>query len=304
MPDWSVVDGLPLVSIERCSVCGGTDLAPLSLGDHPLQRCRSCRAVVSARIGDPAAVYDDSYHTGESGMFIDTDLPGFRDYLQRVNRERVALLGPVSRPPGRLLDIGCGRGDLLVAAREAGWQVLGVEMVAAAAAVARERHGLDVRTGTLVDAGIPPGSLDVVTGTHLLEHMVDTVEFLGQVRALLRPGGRVFVEVPNWRHPLRVRERGEWRHLHPYEHVTHFTAPTLRAALRRGGFRVELLRSPTWIGTPQTIDRALFDLGLAPWTRLVHRLPRGQWRLARAAQALMDRTRTGVVLVAVGRAVA
>ena len=260
--------------------------------------------MVSARIGDPEAVYDDRYHTGESGMFIDTDLPGFRDYVARVNRDRITMLGRVVHPPGRLLDIGCGRGDFLVAAREAGWDVLGVDMVDAAAAVARGRYGLDVRTGTLADAGVEPGSLDVVAGTHLLEHMVDTVGFLNEVRALLRPGGYVFVEVPNWRHPLRVREGGSWRHLHPFEHVTHFTAATLRDALRRGGFSVELLRSPTWIGTPQTIDHALFDLGLAPWSRLVHRLPRGQWRLARTVQAAMNLTRTGVVLVAVGRATA
>src|SRR4051794_14411250 len=250
-----------LLSIDRCSVCGSADLVPLPLGDHPLQRCRACRAVVSARIGDPESVYDDRYHTGESGMFIDTDLPGFRDYVQRVNRERVEMLGRVTRPPGRLLDIGCGRGDFLVAAREAGWDVVGADMVDAAAAVARERHGLDARTGTLADAGIEPGSLDVVAGTHLLEHMVEAVEFLVEVRTLLRPGGHVFLEVPNWRHPLRVREAGKWRHLHPYEHVTHFTARTLRDALRRAGFHVALLRSPTWIGPPQSIDHALFDLG-------------------------------------------
>src|SRR3546814_16937324 len=74
--------------------------------------------------------------------------------------ERVAGKG------GSILDVGCGTGDVLVAAAERGWRAAGVEPVPESAAIAVER-GLDAPCALLPESGLPAASLDLVTASHL-----------------------------------------------------------------------------------------------------------------------------------------
>jgi SAM-dependent methyltransferase len=90
------------------------------------------------------------------------------------------------RRRGRLLDVGCGTGQLLAV-----WSVqqdscVGVEPSREVAVAARERTGLDIRPGTLFDHEFPPESFDVVTISHVLEHVPDARALLRRVSNLLR----------------------------------------------------------------------------------------------------------------------
>jgi SAM-dependent methyltransferase len=294
--------------ITRCSICAGTDFRPLFLGSHPLQRCTNCGAVLSVAYDDPELAYDDRYHTGESGRLVDTDHPAFHVYLRRCNDERLALLHRFATPPGRILDVGCARGDLLATAAASGWDATGVERVASAAATARERHGLTVHDGTLADAGLPAGHFDVVSAFHLLEHVPDAVGFLGELRALTRPGGLVFLEVPNWRSVSRRHFGGRWPHLHPGDHITHFTAQTMRDALRRADLTPIAMQSPSYTGPPQDLGAAAADLCLGRSARLLRPLSgadgspgRAGWALLHGVDTAYSRLRVGVVLLVVAR---
>jgi SAM-dependent methyltransferase len=295
----------PLVDVLRCPCCGATASTPRPLGPHPLARCTSCGTVRSSRVADPATVYGEGYHDGDDGFFVDTDLPGLHAYLQRAYRQRLDVVHRVAAPPGRLLDVGCGRGDFLVSARDAGWQVTGVELVASAAATARERHGLDVRAGRVEDAGLEQASYDVVCALHVVEHVPDVGALLAQLAGLVRPGGHVVVEVPNFGSLLRRTQRGGWQHLRPREHVTHFTAPTLDAALRRAGLRPVVTASPSYTGAAVEVGQALADVGLrglaGPATRL-DRTRSGSALVRRGVRVLersLSRGRLGVVLLVV-----
>jgi SAM-dependent methyltransferase len=112
-------------------------------------------------------------------------------------RRRALLLGSV-RPGERVLDLGCGAGRFVAALRSAGAEAVGVEVAQAALDRAAEvAPGADLRL--LGDDGTIPldhGSVDLVWCSEVLEHVADGVALLGEVRRVLRRGGRLLVTVP------------------------------------------------------------------------------------------------------------
>lgn len=138
--------------------------------------------------------------------------------------------------PGRVLDVGCGRGFLLDAFRRRGWTVEGTEMSAASSAHAREVLKIPVHVGPLEGLRLPASSFDAVTLWHVLEHVTTPVAILEEIHRLLRPGGVVLVSVPNFGSPEARAAGPGWFHLDVPRHLVHFTAETLDEALRGAGF--------------------------------------------------------------------
>ncbi len=98
---------------------------------------------------------------------------------------------------GKLLDIGCATGLFINAMQIRGWQVKGVELSPYAAEYARQMFGLEVITGTLESAVLPPHSFDMVTMWDVLEHVVDPKETLSEISRILKPGGILALSLPN-----------------------------------------------------------------------------------------------------------
>jgi SAM-dependent methyltransferase len=145
------------------------------------------------------------------------------------------------RPPfdrlgerGRLLDVGCGRGDLAAALRRGGWEVAGLDPSASAVEAARAL-GVDARVGTIEDAPWPAESFDALVFNHSLEHVPDPLDTLGRAARLLRPGGRLAVVVPDWGSWQRRRFGSRWFHLDLPRHLQHFDRDSLEGAARRAG---------------------------------------------------------------------
>lgn len=137
---------------------------------------------------------------------------------------------------GKLLDIGCGVGNFLCAAREAGYKVTGIELNANAARFARENLHGRVYSLSLEDFGRQHGEekFDVVTFFEVLEHQDQPRVFLEQAASCLTEDGWIALSVPN---------RGRWKPDFdvldfPPNHLTRWNAETLRNFLSAGGFEV------------------------------------------------------------------
>jgi O-antigen chain-terminating methyltransferase len=137
-----------------------------------------------------------------------------------------------------VLDLGCGRGELLLLLRETGVAASGVEGDPALAAAAG-RRGLEVRCGDVLEVvrSLPDGSRGAVTALHLLEHLppATLLALLAELRRVLRPGGLLVAECPN-PGTLRVGANEFWRdptHLRP------LPSETLALFLRASGFEVD-----------------------------------------------------------------
>jgi 2-polyprenyl-3-methyl-5-hydroxy-6-metoxy-1,4-benzoquinol methylase len=142
------------------------------------------------------------------------------------------------RGDGRVLDVGTSIGLFLDLARQRGWSGIGTEFGARALAYARDELGLEVYDRALSELGLDPASLDVVTLNSVLEHVNRPLELLGEVRGLLRPGGALFLIVPNV-DSLACRVLHERAATFDgRNHLIYFSPATLRDALRRSGFDV------------------------------------------------------------------
>ena len=133
---------------------------------------------------------------------------------------------------GKVLDVGCGAGGTLKAFANRGtWVLDALDLDERNVYILEAVRGF--RTFYTCPPAQVPEQYDVVTLVHSLEHFHDPFSTLRDLQGRLRPGGRLFVEVPN-------------AAANPFEYViadhrTHFTPETLEYLIRRAGFSVQFL---------------------------------------------------------------
>jgi SAM-dependent methyltransferase len=205
---------------------------------------------------------------------------------------------------GRLLDVGCNEGRGLTLYRRNGFEPEGLELNSVAAATARAR-GFVVHEIDLHDFQ-PDRPFNRVVLSNVLEHALDPRQMLGDVHRLLKPGGEVWISLPNSKSWLRRLFGRAWINWHVPFHITHFSADRLRRLLSDCGFsvvseqqitpalwvaqsviawsypgRVEKLRSTVPVAAIMLVARGL----LFPLLWLGNRLGAGDCLLMRARRA-------------------
>ncbi len=230
---------------RHCPACGGklrgwrtVPSSEPALGPvrFALARCVACGTAVTLGATVPALYDSGAYRSGTPRLHR-LAVPALRAY----DAQRLRLLAPSLAPGARLLDVGAGRGRFVAAAAAAGYRATGLEPSARGVGAAREL-GADVRPGDVETADVAPGSLEVVTLWHVLEHVADPGAALARVVGWLAPGGVLLIGVPNLA-GLQARIGGErWYHLDVPRHRTHFTPAGIEALLGAHGLRVLRIR--------------------------------------------------------------
>lgn len=231
-----------------CPLCGGAHaravlragdrLRPHDAATYSVARCDDCGLAYTRPRPTPQAIgryYPDSYSGGGRHGLIDR-LEGA--YRARQQREAVRWLAALRPHCGRLLDVGCGRGDLLAALRDAGWTTSGLEPSPAGAAAARSR-GLNVADGRFEELDPSAVRFDVVIFSGVLEHLHDPLQALQTARALLAAGGLLAVLYLPLFDSAQARTFGSrWLALDLPRHLTHFETTTFPRLATRAGLRV------------------------------------------------------------------
>jgi len=153
----------------------------------------------------------------------------------RLGRSVLWLRGPWR---GDLLDVGAGNGAFLVRMRQLGWRGTGVDFDAAAVRVCRDVHGLEAHCGTLDSVTLPDASFDVITMSHVIEHLPDPKRTLHRCMQLLKPGGRLVVVTPNARSLGHSSLGPHWFALDPPRHLFIFSPEALASCVRDAGLQV------------------------------------------------------------------
>ncbi len=139
-------------------------------------------------------------------------------------------------PGGRLLEIGCGAGNQLLALKKAGWDVRGVDFDPDAVNAAISL-GLDVRLGDVRNMQFEAASFEAIVMGHVIEHVYQPVELLKECQRLLTPGGTLVVITPNAASFGHRMFGADWRGLEPPRHLVVFTPKSLQLAFGLAGLK-------------------------------------------------------------------
>ena len=220
-------------------------------GIFEIYRCKACQVLVTKPwpVGDELAAYYPSDYVS----FAPRDQRPSR--LARALRSLVRLpyvlrYGSVNRTPSPprlgsvLLDIGSGAGSYLHQMKELGWRVYGIEPSPAVAAAAARAAGISldaIFVGSTDEAHWPDATFDLITLSHVLEHLSQPLRTLEKINRWLRPGGMVRIWLPNVESAESRIFAGLWFGLDIPRHLVHYSPATVRQLLQNTGFEVKHL---------------------------------------------------------------
>lgn len=225
-----------------CPLCHTTDFDVLFFRkERRFVRCRHDGLIMVNPLPTPAEIkriYEEDYFDWQDRSAA--ACIGYWAYiaekpllLQYFGR-KAAMLRERYGIRGKVLDVGCGHGFFLEAAKAKGLTPVGIDLSPQAVAYAKGA-GLTVYRKDLKGA-FPMGSFPALTAFQLIEHVTDPVAFLRDAFTVLKPGGVILLATPKaegYLHRLMGRHWLSYRHR---EHLYFFSAATLGAALAAAGF--------------------------------------------------------------------
>lgn len=165
--------------------------------------CQECNLVYlnpRPRPKEIAKMYESDYYGGKNEKDV-----GYSGYVRSIRNITSfppygweLLLNETTLYNMRTLDIGCAFGQWVYWMSKEGANATGIDISSEGIAWGHSKLGLDLRNETLESIDEPEGSFDVITMIDLIEHIVDLDRFMARLKLLLKPGGLVFVQTPNF----------------------------------------------------------------------------------------------------------
>jgi SAM-dependent methyltransferase len=198
----------------RCSGCGTAFVYPLPSEDQ-------------------LARFYDSYHrsSAEGGWYDEVEARIQADFPAKI----ALILRATGGSPGRLLDVGCGKGFFVKACVERGIRAEGVDISSSGIEYATRVLGVRATCGALKEIRDHVGSFDTITFWATIEHLPEPVQALRHIAAALKPGGHLLLSTgtgDDWLDRL-LPGRVQW--FDPPQHLFVFSVEGLRRAVAAAG---------------------------------------------------------------------
>lgn len=275
--------GMPMV--PRWRVCD--HLRPEVETEYTVEWCRRCqygRVAGEFRPDEIAGFYAAGYYTHtepgdpkKAALWLDRAL---MHLAWRRDRGVDLTTGEVTRSKARpvLCDVGCGGGQAMAKFKQAGYEAVGIEPDAGARAIAAVNGEVFEGTAEALPAAMEGRKFDVVLLSHVLEHCIDPVAALRNVKKLLAEDGTAIIEVPNNASLAAEMYGPAWFFADVPRHLHFFSGDSLEAALERVGLRVRRTIytgytrqfSPEWLAAQKAIRTRIGAEGReqTPWLLL------------------------------------
>ncbi len=169
-----------------------------------------------------SAAKDELYASQASGR-----IATFRSSIKKIEK--------FAPNKGKILDVGAACGFFLKAAKDSGWEVTGVEPSNWMTKWGNDHYGVNIKQGILEEAKFPDNSFDVITFMDVLEHVPDARASLIEAHRILKPGGILAVNYPNFGSNLAKIAGRKWWFLLSV-HLWYFTPATIKRMLADTGF--------------------------------------------------------------------
>jgi SAM-dependent methyltransferase len=284
-------------SPQACRMCGGTSFRTLfdaPAFDAPGERfsVTSCQGCGTARTepvlttGQLQKYYAPVYY-GQGHRKFGGPLEWLVGWTNRHRgRNMMRLLREYSSVSddgvATVLDVGCGRAQLLRRLHQAGCVCHGVERQQFGCN--HNEPGLTFHLDGLEGADLPQQAFDLAILWHVLEHLPDPGGALDRLRELLRPKGIVVIAVPNF-NSIQARLLGPaWFHLDLPRHTHHFAIQPLMTQLEQRGFDI------VWWRT-RSIEQDTYGFVQSVLNRLLPGQPNRLYGLLKECRSGGDRLR-------------
>lgn len=245
---------MPRNDLTDCPICGSDNINKvLDVVDHfsskevfPIFDCLQCTFRFTNHFpteNDIGKYYDSPDYISHSDTkkgFINKLYHAARKYM--LHKKVRLVKNSIREQPARLLDIGCGTGYFLHAAKEQGFEVSGIEKEKGARDYAITQFGLNVKDEEHL-WGIDEASFDVVTLWHVLEHLEKINESIQKIGNILTENGVAVIAVPNHRSYDASFYNDRWAAYDVPRHLWHFTPKTIEKLLARHGMVITETRA-------------------------------------------------------------
>ncbi len=214
------------MALDACILCGH---APLETLDTHAAYCPQCGLLHNL------GAEETNYVKGGGQAVPDEAKTRWR----RINAQRrLDIIAPHFAGHDTLIDIGCGSGEMLLAAKGRLPHVLGFDTNRPLIRHIRENLALPVIEGYFDAAVIAPDLLarkKIFTLSHVLEHLVQPLELVRKIHAAMSPGDLLYIEVPLYT-GHSFRQMGYRWNLWATEHRALYSLQALRFLAASGGF--------------------------------------------------------------------
>lgn len=231
--------------LEKCPICRNQSNRPFAeIYRYLYAECSECGHIFSQRPPSEEAITvlygeGENKHSIQREVYIDEEL--FKKRVEQIAFPKIEYCGEIIRPEGLWVDVGCGTGELLMAAKQNGWEVRGIETDPAEIEFAN-KHGLDVVRGNV--NSINPDKISdakVLSLLNLLEHVREPLKVLKKLVNVLQGNANVVIEVP--RHPSLSSfvnlafPHLAYRHIYAPDHLHVFTEKSMEIMLEAAGLK-------------------------------------------------------------------
>lgn len=225
----------------NCPLCGSTESEYLyTINCFSYVQCCNCEMnFVNPRL-DGTKLLDRHFAESHDFMFENLLMKNFDYRVNTVAKKKVDKLEKLNSSKGKLLDIGCGAGDFMLAAKNSGWNVTGIEVNEKAYAYGANKLGLkifkDLKRDEFND------EFDVVTLWGVIEHLKDPVSIMKLCQQYLKKDGMVVLETHNLdsltaQYQIENQESID-RILEGDKHILNFNVKTLSHLVEMVGFDI------------------------------------------------------------------
>ncbi|MEG3618518.1 class I SAM-dependent methyltransferase [Magnetovibrio sp. PR-2] len=229
--------------ISTCPLCHSDELTFWFKTPHSrVERCPSCGLGMLNPQPDDATlegIYDSTYFIGSNNERLRAQGNALKRGTARLQLDTIAEFlntDSTEKKHPKLLEIGCGLGNFLYVADQAGFDVQGIDVSQSAVQHANDALGKPcAQAGLLEDMNLPQGGYDIVVLADVIEHVRDPKAFLAHVQTLVKPGGIIFMAAPSL-DSFTARLMGRYWIEFKLEHLFYFNRKTLSQLLRTTGF--------------------------------------------------------------------
>jgi SAM-dependent methyltransferase len=199
-----------MVIHKNCPICQSSNIVGDSIdlqrfGPHISRaRCQHCELVFANPMADSNDLfqyYNDYY---EKDIYLSMN---YKYYIEKeikniksLNKTLIFKKAPYFsfyKHSGKFLDVGCGLGLGLAYANQLGFELYATEFDQGAIDFVKKQFSVEVFKGELFSANFPDNNFDFVHISHVIEHVLDPIAYILEMKRILKPGGVLAIGTPD-----------------------------------------------------------------------------------------------------------